>query len=39
MPKEAIKLGAADEIVSLSDIPMAIINALQNQKPLKINRV
>jgi two-component system chemotaxis response regulator CheB len=32
MPKEAIRLGAADEIVSLPDIPKVIINALQDKK-------
>jgi two-component system, chemotaxis family, protein-glutamate methylesterase/glutaminase len=30
MPKEAVKLGAADEIVPLSKIAQAIINALKN---------
>jgi two-component system chemotaxis response regulator CheB len=29
MPKEAIKLGAADEIVSLADVPGSIVDALQ----------
>jgi two-component system chemotaxis response regulator CheB len=32
MPKETIRLGAADEIVSLPDIPKVIINALQDKK-------
>ncbi|MFZ3046443.1 MAG: chemotaxis response regulator protein-glutamate methylesterase [Desulfatirhabdiaceae bacterium] len=32
MPKEAIKLGAADRIVDLADIPAAIIQALQTEK-------
>ncbi|MCP4111163.1 MAG: chemotaxis response regulator protein-glutamate methylesterase [Desulfobacteraceae bacterium] len=35
MPKEAIKIGAADEIVSLPDIPREIINVLGNQKKNK----
>ncbi|UCF95605.1 MAG: hypothetical protein JSW39_11475 [Desulfobacterales bacterium] len=35
MPKEAIKLGAADEIVELSRISQTIIHFLQNQKESK----
>ena len=35
MPREAIKLGAAGEVVSLSHIPDAVINALQDPKKLK----
>jgi len=38
MPKEAIKLGAAEEIVSLADIPTAIINALQAHEGLNKNK-
>ena len=30
MPKEAVKLGAADQVVPLSGIPRAIVNALQS---------
>ena len=35
MPKEAIKLGGVKKIVSLQNIPRAIIEALQNQKRRK----
>ena len=31
MPKEAIKLGAANEVVSLQNVPQAIINALRKK--------
>jgi two-component system chemotaxis response regulator CheB len=34
-PKEAIKLGAADEVVPLSNISRSIIKALQDQKGVK----
>ncbi len=30
MPKEAVKLGAADQVVPLAGIPQAIVNALQS---------
>ena len=32
MPKEAIKLGAVDKIVPLTDMPKAILNVLKDQK-------
>ena len=32
MPKEAIRLGASDEVVPLSKIPLAIIDALKDQQ-------
>ena len=32
MPKEAIRLGAAKEVVPLSRIPSAIIDALKNEQ-------
>jgi two-component system chemotaxis response regulator CheB len=32
MPKEAIRLGAAKEVVPLSTIPSAIIDALKNEQ-------
>jgi len=35
MPREAIKLGAVDEVVPLPDISQAIINALQDEKKLR----
>lgn len=37
MPREAIKLGAADEIVSLDRIPQAILRAVQAESPLQPN--
>lgn len=37
MPKEAIKLGAADKVLPLTNIPQAIINALAGaSKPVKV---
>jgi len=35
MPREAIRIGAVDKVFPLQEIPMAIINALQNQKKVK----
>ncbi len=35
MPKEAIRLGAADKVVPLQEISMAIVNALKKQKKTK----
>jgi two-component system, chemotaxis family, protein-glutamate methylesterase/glutaminase len=35
MPKEAIKLGAVEEVVSLNNMAQAIVNALRSQKKSK----